>query len=114
MSAHDQRGDRGFAAAGLSDDSCEAVLRHSQAHIVKYLALAVITEADVLQFDLSAVYSHVLFIRLLFSEEAEDLITCRHAVHRHMEIASEAAHGKEEVRRQKDHENDVGKADPAP
>ena len=54
-----------------------------------------------------------LFLGFFLAQELENFIAGPHAVHGHVEIAAQPAHGQEEIGGKQDHEDHVGKADAA-
>ena len=110
---HDQRSDGGFAAAAFAHDADKALFRDGEIHAVQDLPLLFIGKMHVFQLDADAPDALRFLVRFRLAQEFEDLIAGRHAVHGHMEIASQPPHGQEEIRREQDHEHHIGKADAA-
>ena len=97
--ARQEGGDGGFAAAALSDDAHEAVFGNLHVDPVKDLPASVIGEAHALEKEISAILRKLsrFLLRLFELQKFKDPVAGSHAVHGHMEIASQLSHGQKEI-----------------
>lgn len=111
--SHDQGSDGGFAAAAFAHNADKAFFWDRQADAVQDLPLLFVGETNIFQFDAAALNRFFLFLGFFLAQELENFIAGPHAVHGHVEIAAQPAHGQEEIGGKQDHEDHVGKADAA-
>ena len=114
QAAAQERGDGGLAAAGLAHDGGHAADRHLKAHAMQDLALGHIAKRHVAQAErVARLRREGAGRRLRQLEQAEDLLACGHAVHGHVEVGAQLAHGQEEVRGDEDDEETPKEVDGA-
>ena len=105
--ACDERGERGFARPGFTDDRGERTRGHRQRDVAQRRRVGPgIGESQAarrhIEHTLRQLTVAICTVRLI--QQREDALGGGHAVHRHMEIRAKLAQWQEEVYRDKDHE----------
>ena len=103
VAAHEQGGQGGLSAAALAHHSGEGAGGDGQVHPLEDGPLAVIGEGDATALQ-SGITLHGFGRRCRHFQvqQGVDFLRRRHAVHGHVEEASQQPHGEEELRRQQD------------